>query len=291
MDSYDNLQIQPRIADLGGFSARRILPYAKRRMVGPFIFFDHLGPAVFAPGTGVDVRPHPHIGLATITYLFAGELVHRDSLGCTQVIRPGEVNLMTAGRGIVHSERTGLALRAQGHTLHAIQSWIALPNSAAECEPAFVHHGAAALPVLQVNGCELHLIMGSAYGATSPVQTYSPMFYLDVHMPAGAMLPLTQDYCERAVYVVSGGIQANETLVPETTMQVFPATAQVQLHAQQAARVMLLGGTALESERHIWWNFVSSSTARLEQAKQDWQAGRFGQVSGEHEFIPLPEGR
>lgn len=284
-----NLVIEPRSRDLGGFEVRRILPYAKRRRVGPFVFYDHLGPAVFTAGKGIDVRPHPHIGLATVTYLFEGELMHRDSLGVAQQIRPGDVNWMTAGRGIVHSERSSPEARARDLTLHAIQSWVALPQAEEETEPSFHHHPVDTLPALEINGVALRLIAGSAYGETSPVRTFSPMFYLAAEMPAGSALTLPSDYEERAVHVAEGAVSIGEDSLGLGRMAVFDAGAEVILQASEASRVMLLGGAPMDGPRHIWWNFVSSSQDRIEQAKADWKEGRFAAVPGETEFIPLPE--
>lgn len=290
MDDAIELTIEPRPRDLGdGFMVRRILPVAKRRHVGPFVFLDHMGPAVFQPGQGLDVRPHPHIGLATVTYLFDGEILHRDSLGVVQPIRPGDVNWMTAGRGIVHSERTAPALRAAGHRLEGIQAWVALPAADEEAEPAFAHHPAGTLPVIERDGVRLRLIAGSAYGATAPAKVFSPMFYLDAEMKPGATLTMPHDYAERAVYVAAGQVALNGAEYSAGQMAVLKTGATVTLAAKEAARLMLLGGAPLDGERLIWWNFVSSRKDRMEQAKNDWRVGRFPAVPGETEFIPLPE--
>jgi redox-sensitive bicupin YhaK (pirin superfamily) len=280
------LTLEPRIRDLGEFDVRRVLPAAQRRMVGPFVFFDHMGPAVFPPGKGIAVRPHPHIGLATITYLFEGEIMHRDSLGYAQVIQAGAVNLMTAGRGIVHSERASDDLDSTSH-LHGIQSWLALPLELEEIEPSFIHYNAAALPELAVGGCAVRVIMGEAYGRTSPVKTYSPTLYLEVRAPHGTSLTLPQTP-ELAIYVVTGGIAIAGTEYREGTLAVAAADSAVTLTARSDARLMVLGGAGLGS-RHIWWNFVSSSKERIEVAKRDWAAQRMGKVPGDDEFIPLPE--
>jgi redox-sensitive bicupin YhaK (pirin superfamily) len=275
--------------DLGGFEVRRILPAGGRQMVGPFIFFDHIGPADFAPGTGVAVRPHPHIGLATVTYLFEGELIHRDSLGFLQPIRPGDVNWMTAGRGIVHSERTDPQVRARGARLHGIQSWVALPRESEEIEPAFVHHPHASLPAQERAGVRLRVIAGNAFGLSSPVATCSATLYVDLHFDAGASVEITDEHEERALYVAEGELRIDDAQVPAGSMAVLDREARVQVSAAKPSRVMLLGGAPMEGPRHIWWNFVASSTERIEQAKQDWRSQRFGHVPGETEFIPLPD--
>jgi hypothetical protein len=282
--------IDARARDLGGFTVGRVLPAAARKLIGPFIFFDHMGPAAFPPGRGIDVRPHPHIGLATVTYLFEGEIVHRDSLGSHQPIRPGDVNWMTAGRGIAHSERTGNELRQSGSRLDGLQLWVALPRRHEETAPEFHHHPARELPDLEVAGAHIRLLAGSAFGATSPVKTFSPLFYLDVSMPAGSELPLPNDYEERAAYVVSGRIECGNEWAERGRMLVFTAGAAATLRATGEARVAIIGGAPIDGERHIYWNFVSSSQARIEQAKGDWREGRFGKVPGdEREFIPLPD--
>ena len=281
--------IDPRSRDLGGFEVRRILPVAKQRSIGPFVFYDHLGPAIFPASKGIDVRPHPHIGLATVTYLFEGELMHRDSLGFAQQIRPGDVNWMTAGRGIVHSERSSPEAREQDLSLHAIQSWVALPRAQEEIEPSFHHHGVETLPTLEIDGVSLRLIAGNAYGETSPVKVFSPTFYLAAEMPAGASLTLPSEHDERAVHVAEGAVSVEGQSLSVGQMAVFVAGAEITLRAQAEARVMLLGGAPMDGERHIWWNFVSSSKDRIEQAKADWKDGRFDPVPSESEFIPLPE--
>ena len=289
-ESVVELVIAPRLRDIGDFAVRRILPYAKRRMVGPFIFLDEFGPEDLPAGQGIDVRPHPHIGLATVTYLFDGEIMHRDSLGVVQAIRPGAVNWMTAGRGIVHSERSGDEERARDKKLHGMQSWIALPLDCEETAPAFKHHAADALPVIEDDGLWMRLIAGSAYGETAPVEVFSDLFYLHAELEAGASVALPAEHEERAAYVVSGAVTLEgEDYGPATMMVVRPGAA-AELTAAEASRVMLLGGAPLEGKRHIWWNFVASSPERIEQAKADWQGGRFAMVPGEDEFIPLPEG-
>jgi redox-sensitive bicupin YhaK (pirin superfamily) len=285
-ESPIELTIEPRIRSLGEFDVRRVLPAAERRMVGPFVFFDHMGPAVFPPGKGIAVRPHPHIGLATITYLFEGEIMHRDSLGFVQLIQAGAVNLMTAGRGIVHSERAADDIAVTSR-LHGIQSWLALPLTLEEMEPGFVHYPTASLPELTVGGATVRVIMGAAYGARSPVATYSPTLYLEVRLPAGAELALPNDVSERAAYVTEGAVTIEGEEYREGTMPVARSSADVRLRASVPSRVMVVGGEPL-GRRHIWWNFVSSSKERIEQAKRDWADGRLGKVPGDDEFIPLP---
>jgi redox-sensitive bicupin YhaK (pirin superfamily) len=281
--------IEPHERDLGSFTVRRLLPSVQRQAVGPFIFFDELAPSTFPPGQGMDVRPHPHIGLATVTYLFEGEICHRDSLGYVQPIHPGDVNWMTAGKGIVHSERTGDEVRASGMTMHGIQSWVALPQAYEEVEPSFHHHPASTLPMLDQPGIHLRLIAGSAYGLTSPVLTYSPLFYVAAEISAGSELALPEGYPERAVYLVEGQLTVGSEVLTSGKMAIWLGTDPVSLHAQSDARVMLLGGEPLDGPRTLWWNFVSSSEARIEQAKQTWLNDQFPKVPGETEFIPLPQ--
>jgi redox-sensitive bicupin YhaK (pirin superfamily) len=281
--------IDARTRDLGGFTVGRVLPSTARKLIGPFIFFDHMGPTAFPPGHGIDVRPHPHIGLATVTYLFAGEIVHRDSLGSHQPIRPGDVNWMTAGRGIAHSERTGPGPRQAGSRLDGLQLWVALPRRHEETEPEFHHHPARDLPAATVAGAQVRVLAGCAYGASSPVRTFSPLFYVDAAIATGGELPLPEEYEERAAYVVSGTIQCGNEQAERGRMLVFAPGVSVTLRAVSDARVALIGGAPLDGERHIFWNFVSSSQARIEQAKRDWREGRFPKVPGdEQEFIPLP---
>ena len=259
-------------------------------MVGPFIFFDHIGPVALRPGDGLDVRPHPHINLATVTYLFEGEIVHRDSLGCQQPIQPGAINWMTAGRGIVHSERTSAELRRSGSRLHGIQLWVALPTAHEQTEPAFQHVPAQALPLIERQGVRLRLLAGSAYGRSAPVPTLSPLFYVDVTAEPSAAIDVPPEHEQRACYVVEGAVRCGGRRVSARTMIVFAAGAQVELTADGPTRVVLLGGAPLDGPRHIFWNFVSSSLERIEQGKRDWKEGRFPKVPGdEHEFIPLPE--
>jgi hypothetical protein len=283
------LVIAPRLRDLGGFTVRRILPYAKRRMIGPFIFLDEMGPAALPAGQGLDVAPHPHIGLATVTYLFEGAIVHRDSLGSTQTIRPGAVNWMTAGRGIVHSERSGADERAQAKPLHGMQSWVALPLAQEETAPGFTHHDAETLPVIEDEGLWMRLIAGRAYGEQAPVEVFSELFYLHAELAAGASLDLPEEHAERAFYVVSGSIELDGAPCGPATMAVVKPQAAARITATAPSRVMLLGGAPLEGKRHIWWNFVASTPERIERAKADWKAGRFPAVPGDGDFIPLPE--
>lgn len=288
--------IEPRLRDLGGFTVGRVLPYPKRRMVGPFIFFDEMGPADFAPGAGIDVRPHPHIGLATVTYLFDGEIRHRDSLGYDQVIRPGDVNWMIAGRGIVHSERTDDAIRKSGQHLHGIQSWIALPDDAAEIAPAFFHHPKASLPVIDEKGVSLRLLAGTAFGETAPAQTHSPMFYLGVEAEKGARIPLPSEYDDRAMYVLSGAVEVDGETFDRGKMIVFAQGSRPDIIASDKTRAMLLGGAPL-GPRIIWWNLVSTSQERIDKAKRDWAGSAdkgfknsvFSLPPDEEEFIPLPQ--
>jgi len=269
----------------------RVLPWVHRRAVGPFVFFDHMGPSVVAPGRGVDVRPHPHIGLATVTYLFEGEIDHRDSLGIHQTIHPGAINLMIAGRGIVHSERSGPAFRERGGPLHGVQLWLGLPGAHEQREPSFEHHPAESLPALERGGVELRVLLGEAYGVRSPVTTLSAMFYVEARMPAGSRLVLPQGPTERAVYVVEGALQGETEPVHARRMLVFEADGERVLEAEGETRVMLLGGEPLDGlPRQMFWNFVSSSAERIEQAKRDWAEGRFPLVPGdEDERIPLPD--
>lgn len=285
------LVIAARTRDLGGFSVGRVLPAAQRRMVGPFVFLDHMGPLDLAAPVPrhADVRPHPHIGLATVTYLFDGELTHRDSLGVEQVIRPGEVNWMTAGSGISHSERFD-GMRARGGRMHGMQAWVALPEAHEEDAPSFEHYGAADLCDVAGEGWKLRLIAGSAWGSASGVRTLSPLFYAHVQLDAGASIELPRDVPERAAYVVSGSVGIDGVNGDPRTMIVIAPGSQPRLTAHEPATLMLLGGEPL-GPRHIWWNFVSSRRERIEQAKADWQAGRIVLPPADHdEFIPLPAG-
>lgn len=280
----------PRAHDLGGFTVGRVLPYAERRMVGPFIFLDHMGPADMAAGQAVDVRPHPHIGLSTLTYLFDGELFHRDNLGNAVEIKPGAVNWMTAGRGIAHSERTSADERKSAHRLHGLQNWVALPKKDEETAPEFIHYDAETIPGVSSDGVELRIIAGEAYGQRSPVKVYSPLFYVDVRLKPGASFALPNNHPEQALYVIDGTIDADGAQAGAQTMIVFTAKAKAAVKAISACHIVLLGGEPFDEPRHIWWNFVSSSKDRIEQAKDDWKAGRFARIPGDDkEFIPLPD--
>jgi redox-sensitive bicupin YhaK (pirin superfamily) len=282
------LVIDGRRKDLGGFEISRVLPYARRRMVGPFIFFDHIGPADFAPGHGVTVRPHPHIGLSTVTYLFEGSMHHRDSLGFDQVIVPGEVNWMTAGRGITHSERTDPEVEATGSRMHGIQAWVALPDALEEQAPAFANHKDGDLPSYESGGLAARLIAGEAFGAKAAVKTSSPMFYVHWELQPGAKAQLPAEYPERAAYVASGEVEIDGQRAVAGQMLVFAPGQPVVFEAVKPSIVMLLGGEPI-GERFIEWNFVASSKERLEQAKADWRAGRFALPPTDNkEWIPLP---
>jgi hypothetical protein len=280
--------IVPRSRDLGGFTVHRVLPAPERPMVGPFVFFDQMGPAAFAPGQGIDVRPHPHIGLATVTYLFEGEILHRDSLGTVQPIRPGAVNWMTAGRGIVHSERTAPTVRAAGGRVAGLQAWVALPREAEDSEPSFAHYDRDALPLVEAAGAAVRLIAGTWLGRRSPVATASPTLYADVALEAGAGLAVPEDYVERAIHVVDGEVVIDDGRVPAGTMAVLRPGLDVTVTAPVASRLMVLGGAPLDGPRTLWWNFVASTPDRIERAKADWKAGRFPAVPGDDEVIPLP---
>jgi redox-sensitive bicupin YhaK (pirin superfamily) len=282
--------IAPRSRDLGdGFMVKRVLPAVERRTVGPFVFFDHFGPTGFPAGKGMDVRPHPHIGLSTLTYLFDGEILHRDNLGTIRLIRPGEVNWMTAGRGIAHSERTPEALRPSGSSLHGIQSWLALPQKDQEVEPSFVHCESRDLPTIDAPGARLRVVAGDFHGAESPVPVFSETFYGDLAMEPGGRFTLPPIHEERGIYLATGTIAIDGTTYEAGHMLVFLKDDTLTIECVTAARMILLGGAPLDGPRHIWWNFVSSSQDRIEQAKADWKEGRFAQVPGETEFIPLPE--
>ncbi|MBP2313671.1 pirin family protein [Azospirillum soli] len=288
-DGWLDAVIVPRTSDIGGFEVRRALPSAQKRMVGPFVFFDQMGPAMLKAGSGIDVRPHPHIGLATVTYLFEGEIMHRDSLGTELPIRPGEVNWMTAGRGIAHSERSATDERGRDRWLSGIQSWVALPRTHEEVDPAFVHLGADELPVVEGEGKRLRVVAGAAYGARSPISTLWETLYVDAALAAGSKLPVDADQEERALYIASGTVTVFGDRFEAGRLLVLRPSEPATVEAETDARLILLGGAAMDGPRHIWWNFVSSSQDRIEQAKADWKAGRFDVVPGETEFIPLPE--
>jgi redox-sensitive bicupin YhaK (pirin superfamily) len=282
------LVLQPRDKDLGGFFVRRLLPTAQRRMVGPWIFFDHMGPADFPAGKGINVRPHPHVNLATVTYLFEGEILHRDSLGSLQPIRPGDINLMVAGCGIVHSERERPEVTAAPHRLHGLQLWLALPEADEEVEPAFHHYPSADIPALDIGGVPVRVMMGSAWGVTSPVRVFADTLYVEAHLKPGQTLVLP-DAPERAVYVAEGALQVHGVEIPEHAMAVLSKASGVVVEAAAETRLAMIGGEP-PGTRFIDWNFVSSRKARIEQARRDWREGRFAKVPGdEQEFIPLPE--
>lgn len=281
--------IVPRVRDLGGFEVRRALPSAKKRMIGPFVFFDQMGSGEFLTVQGIDVRPHPHIGLSTVTYLFSGEIYHRDSLGSELPIAPGAVNWMTAGKGIVHSERTSEKNRKAGQNLFGIQTWVAMPKKYEEIDPAFEHQPAGALPFLVDGGVSTRIIIGDMYGQRSPVKTYSDMFYASAEMASGSILPLDAEHEDRGVYLVSGEIDIAGDRFEGGQLLVFRPGDRITVRAIKPSRLMLLGGEPLDGPRHIWWNFVSSSKERIDQAKEDWRQARFDTVPGDEEdFIPLP---
>jgi redox-sensitive bicupin YhaK (pirin superfamily) len=282
------LVIVPRVRDIGAFRVRRALPFGKRQMVGPFIFFDQMGPMQFITGEGMDIGAHPHIGLSTVTYLFDGRVLHRDSEQHIQEIAPGAMNLMTAGRGIAHSERTPPQERAEAHSLFGIQSWIALPIGQEEVAPSFQHFDAARLPIVEEPGWRARVIAGSGYGQVSPVSTLFDWFYIELVLEERAVAPLDPDYEDRAVYVVEGEVEIGGERFEGPRLLVFRPGDRIDIHAVRASRVMLLGGATMEGPRHIWWNFVSSSRERIEQAKEDWRTGRFPEVPGEIGRIPLP---
>jgi hypothetical protein len=282
--------IVPRTVDLGDFAVRRALPSARTRMVGPFIFFDHFGPAEFHAGNGLDVRPHPHIGLATVTYLFDGEIMHRDSLGTAMAIKPGEVNWMTAGRGIVHSERTRPEKRVDGEPIHGLQMWVALPAAKEEMEAAFAHHAIAEFPVIKENGRNVRVVVGALYGSSSPVPAVHETIFGDVHLKAGTSLPLDADHEERAIYVIEGVVDISGDRFEPGRLLVFKPGDAPTITAINNAHFVIVGGAPMDGPRHIWWNFVSSRKERIEQAKADWKAGHFDKVPGDEiEFIPLPD--
>ncbi|HSH44185.1 MAG TPA: pirin family protein [Arenicellales bacterium] len=287
VDDVVEMIIEPRDRDLGGFSVRRVLPSVGRKKVGPWVFFDHMGPADFPAGQGINVRPHPHINLATVTYLFEGEILHRDSLGSVQPIRPGDINLMVAGSGIVHSERERPEITAAAHRLHGLQLWLALPEADEETEPAFHHYAGSEIPTVDVDGVAVRVMMGSAYGVTSPVRVYADTVYVEAHLQAGQSIELPQAE-ERAVYMAKGESMVHGARIPEHSMAILAGNGTARLEAQSEARIAIVGGEHM-SHRHIEWNFVSSRRERIEQAIEDWRSGRFAKVPGdEEEYIPFP---
>ncbi|KOF53269.1 MULTISPECIES: pirin family protein [unclassified Achromobacter] len=285
--------VVPRTSDLGGFEVRRALPSAQRRAVGPFVFLDQMGPAEFAPGAGLDVRPHPHIGLSTVTYLYEGAIVHRDGAGHVQTILPGEVNWMTAGRGIVHSERSSPESRLAAQRLCGLQLWVGLPREHEEADPGFTHYGLDAQPVVEGEGVRAQVVAGSLFGRTSQVRTLSPLFYGDLRLQAGAAVVLPAEYEERAAYLTEGAVEVDGQVFESGRLVVFAPGRPVEIRARSAARFAVLGGEPLDGPRFVWWNFVSSSKERIEEAKRAWQRDRFGQTvpGDETEFIPLPAPR
>jgi redox-sensitive bicupin YhaK (pirin superfamily) len=289
LDSIEQV-IVPRLRDIGDFSVMRVLPSAQRRLVGPFVFLDQFGPVTLPVGKGMDVRPHPHIGLSTVTYLLKGSIVHRDSLGYEQPIEPGDVNWMTAGRGIVHSERSAAEIRKHAQDLYGLQSWVALPQAYEETDPSFTHYSGADLPEGSEAGQHLKVLAGSIAGMKSPVKTHSDLFYGDVTLAAGAIFRLETAYEERAAYLIEGMVEIDGKAFEPGRLLAFGTNSEILLKAQTPARFVVLGGAPMDGPRHIFWNFVSSRQERIEQAKADWQRDQFGvRIAGETEFIPLPE--
>jgi len=290
-DAIENL-IVPRASDIGGFSVRRALPTRDRRLVGPFIFFDRMGPAILKAGEALDVKPHPHIGLSTVTYLFDGEIKHRDSLGTEVVVRPGDINLMTAGRGIVHSERTPENLRGHPLSMSGLQTWLALPDDKEEIAPDFSHTEREAMPLIDIAGATGRVVIGDFAGLRSPVKTFTDTLYADLSLTPGAKFPFPADHEERAIYILSGSLEVAGDVFAADQLLAFRAGDDITLKGGvDGCHVMLFGGAALNSRRYIWWNFVSSSKERIEQAKEEWRTGRFDIVPGdEDEFVPLPKG-
>ncbi|NWJ25037.1 pirin family protein [Rhizobium sp. RM] len=290
-DAIENLII-PRSSDIGGFAVRRALPTRQRRLVGPFIFFDRMGPAILKAGEALDVKPHPHIGLSTVTYLFDGEIKHRDSLGTELVIRPGDINLMTAGRGIVHSERTPENLRGHPLSMSGLQTWLALPDQMEEIAPTFAHTGKEAMPLIDTKGVSGRVVIGNFKGLSSPVSAFTDTLYVDLNLEPGVKFPFSADHEERAIYILSGSLEVAGDVFAADQLLVFRPGDDITLQGgATGCHIMIFGGEALNSRRYIWWNFVSSSKERIEQAKQEWRTGRFDIVPGdEEEFVPLPEG-
>jgi redox-sensitive bicupin YhaK (pirin superfamily) len=289
MSSPIKAVLKPHLRDVGSLTVRRVLPAMAARLIGPFIFFDHMGPATLAPGVGLDVRPHPHIGLATVTYLFEGTIMHRDSLGSEQKIVPGDVNWMTSGRGIVHSERTPEEDRGRGVTMHGIQTWVALPLAHEDDEPSFEHHAASTLPEIERNGVTLRVIAGTAFGLSAPTTTFSGTLYVAAHFTPGSAFALEPEHDERGVYLVEGDLAIDGEALEAGQMAVLTPDETVTLSSQNGATVMLLGGEKLDGERFIEWNFVASSREKIERAKTAWTNQEMGKVPGETEWIPLPE--
>lgn len=281
--------IRPKAKDIGGFEVRRALPSVEARTVGPFIFFDQMGPTVFGPGEGIDVRPHPHIGLATLTWLIDGEIMHRDSLGYEQPIRPGEVNWMTAGNGIVHSERTPDDVRARGHALLGLQVWMALPEDKQEIDPSFQHYDASSLSRVDLDGCKITVVAGDAWGTKSPVAVYSRTLYADIQMSADASLDIPAQHEERAIYVIKGSVTLGNEQINEATMVILREGEEVPVTTPGGAHIALIGGDKLKKPRRLFWNFAHADMAKIEEAKQRWKNGGFDPVPGDDEFIPLPE--
>jgi len=290
-DAIENL-IVPRASDIGGFSVRRALPTRDRRLVGPFIFFDRMGPAILKAGEALDVKPHPHIGLSTVTYLFDGEIKHRDSLGTEVVVRPGDINLMTAGRGIVHSERTPENLRGHPLSMSGLQTWLALPDDKEEIAPDFSHTEREAMPLIDIAGATGRVVIGDFAGLRSPVKTFTDTLYADLSLAPGAKFPFPADHEERAIYILSGSLEVAGDVFAADQLLAFRAGDDITLKGGvDGCHIMLFGGAALNSRRYIWWNFVSSSKERIDQAKEEWRTGRFDIVPGdEEEFVPLPKG-
>ncbi len=289
MSSPIKAVLKPHLRDIGNLTVRRVLPAMAARLIGPFIFFDHMGPAMLAPGVGLDVRPHPHIGLATVTYLFEGSIMHRDSLGSEQKIVPGDVNWMTAGRGIVHSERTPEEDRGRGLTIHGIQTWVALPLAHEDDEPSFEHHASSTLPQIERNGVTLRVIAGTAFGQTAPTTTFSGTLYVAASFAPGSAFALEPEHDERGVYLVEGDLAIDGETLEAGQMAVLSQDETVTLSSDNGATVMLLGGEKLDGERFIEWNFVSSAREKIERAKAAWMNQEMGKVPGETEWIPLPE--
>lgn len=284
--------LHPREKDLGGgFRVRRVLPSSARRSIGPFLFLDHFGPVMVRPGDRRDVRPHPHIGLATVTYLFEGAIMHRDSLGSVQRIEPGAINWMTAGRGIVHSERVPADLRERSCTSHGLQLWVALPQAFEECAPRFEHTEADALPSITIDGVAVRVLLGQAFGAVSPVETLGETLYLDIRMPAGGSIALPGCYPERAIYGVDHPLVVDGEALPAHTLGVLRSGEEVRVSADEAARFVVIGGAPLDGPRYMWWNFVSSRKERIREAADAWANGQMGGVPGDDERIPLPDSR